>query len=192
MAPSRVWVPERKMRSFGGAQQCRVDRPRGQFLSTEKDKWAGARVLGEETTSLRVSWSRKGIMSEYRTGQANPVAVILPRVEWQAAYVTDYSRYDNDTPDANAIRREATAEDQHQRRRRECRRRDGADRNNNTPTRILVVSLSLIPVPWTDVAECRDAPDHPQPPPRGHLDRVRIMTAAVVMENVNWDPGKCE
>lgn len=26
----------------------------------------------------------------------------------------------------------------------------------------------------------------------GHPTRVRIMTAAVVMENVNWDPGKYE
>lgn len=95
-------------------------------------------------------------MSRSRTGQgrqANPVAVILPRVEWQAAYVTDYSRYDNDTPDdANATRRReeaaaaaAAAAEQHRRRKGHRRGGDGAarDPDRNTPTRI-PLSPSLI------------------------------------------------
>lgn len=134
----------------------------------------------------------------YRTSQANPVAVILPRVEWQAAYVTDYSRYDNDTPDANAIRREAAAAADQRISIVVAGSAVDATAQRATPTEIIrrPESPSLIPIAWTD-AERRDAQlilnlSLRCAAPRGHLDRVRIMTAAVVMENVNWDPGKCK
>lgn len=148
-------------------------------------------------------------MLRNRTGQgrqANPVAVILPRVEWQAAYVTDYSRYDNDTPDgANATRRReeaAAAAAARQRRRRKGRRRggdgDGAarDPDRNTPTRI-PLSPSLIPARRSNGDRASRRPRRPRPGSSrgGHAwpgCRVRIMTAAVVMENVNWDPGKSD
>jgi len=130
----------------------------------------------------------------YRTGQANPVAVILPRVEWQAAYVTDYSRYDNDTPGTNAIRREAAAADQ-----RISIVVAGsavdATAQRATPTEIIRRPESWYRRLWYPSLE-RDAQlililSLRRAAPRGHLDRVRIMTAAV-MENVNWDPGKCK
>lgn len=105
-----------------------------------------------------------------------------------------YSRYDNETPGAKVATRREEAADHRRRRRR--RRRDGATRDpdRNTPTRI--PPLPFLIYPRANAAERRDARRRrpvASAAPRKHLtdDRAQIMTAAVVMENVNWDPGKC-
>lgn len=195
MAPSRVWAREERTNLIEGALGvgCVVDEGGFLLASVWMHFWRVHRIWSN------ARWKRGGVlMPRSRTGQgrqANPVAVILPRVEWQAAYVTDYSRYDNDTPGAsNATRREDTTTDQQQHRRRESRRRNGAaarDPDKNTPTRISLPP-SLIHVAWAN-AERRDAYLLASAVVRvEHPSRVQIMTAAVVMENVNWDPGKCK